>query len=171
MLASASRFDGEEPLTVSIFTFSPDDRGEIVSMGKYILKRVLHHPGVLGVTLILFALQNIVPGDPIKLIGGGGKAMTPEAELNLRIRYNLVQVDENGHAILDENGDPVPVPMLDRYVTYITDLFHGDLGESYQRKMEVTDILSSKYPYTIKLAICAIVLEAIMGVGAGIISQ
>lgn len=140
-------------------------------MGKYILKRVLQFiPVFFGVTLILFALQNIVPGDPIKLIGGGGKAMTPEAELNLRIRYNLVQVDENGHAILDENGDPVPVPMLDRYVTYITDLFHGDLGESYQRKMEVTDILNSKYPYTIKLAICAIVLEAIMGVGAGIIS-
>lgn len=139
-------------------------------MGKYILKRVLQFiPVFFGVTLILFALQNIVPGDPIKLIGGD-KAMTPEAELNLRIRYNLVQVDENGHAILDENGDPVPVPMLDRYVTYITDLFHGDLSESYQRKMEVTDILSSKYPYTIKLAICAIVLEAIMGVGAGIIS-
>ena len=140
-------------------------------MGKYILKRVLQFiPVFFGVTLILFALQNIVPGDPIKLIGGGGKSMTPEAELNLRIRYNLVQVDENGHAVLDENGDPMPVPLMDQYVTYITKLFQGDLGESYQRKLPVTDILANKYPYTIKLAACAIVLEAIMGIGAGIVS-
>lgn len=140
-------------------------------MGKYILKRVLQFiPVFFGVTLILFALQNIVPGDPIKLIGGGGKSMTPEAELNLRIRYNLVQVDENGHAVFDENGDPMPVPLMDQYVTYITKLFQGDLGESYQRKLPVTDILANKYPYTIKLAACAIVLEAIMGIGAGIVS-
>lgn len=140
-------------------------------MGKYILKRVLQFiPVFFGVTLILFALQNVVPGDPIKLIGGGGKAMTPEAELNLRVRYHLVQVDEDGDAILDENGKPVPVPMVEQYVNYITGLFHGDLGESYQRKLPVTEILGSKYPYTVKLAACAIVLEAVMGVGAGIIS-
>ncbi len=46
-------------------------------MGKYIVKRVLQFiPVFLGVTLILFALQNIVPGDPIKLIGGD-KALSP----------------------------------------------------------------------------------------------
>ena len=49
-------------------------------MGKYILKRVLQFiPVFLGVTLILFALQNIVPGDPIKLIAGD-KALDPGGE-------------------------------------------------------------------------------------------
>ena len=77
-------------------------------MGKYILKRVLQFiPVFLGVTLILFALQNIVPGDPIKLIGGE-KALTPEVELQLRVKYHLVQVDDEGNAILDENGTPFP---------------------------------------------------------------
>ena len=58
-------------------------------MGKYILKRVLQFiPVFLGVTLILFALQNIVPGDPIKLIGGE-KALTPEVELQLRVKYQF----------------------------------------------------------------------------------
>ena len=76
-------------------------------MGKYILKRVLQFiPVFLGVTLILFALQNIVPGDPIKLIGGE-KALTPEVELQLRVKYHLVQVDDEGNAILDENGDVI----------------------------------------------------------------
>ena len=61
-------------------------------MGKYIIKRVLQFiPVFLGVTLILFALQNIVPGDPIKLIGGD-KALPPATELQLRVRYHLVPV-------------------------------------------------------------------------------
>lgn len=139
-------------------------------MGKYILKRVLQFiPVFIGVTLILFALQNIVPGDPIKLIGGE-KSLTPEVELQLRIRYHLVQVDEEGNAILDENGDPVPETLWNRYVYYMTGLVQGDLGSSYQRKLPVTEIFAAKYPYTVKLAVCAIVLEAIMGIGAGIIS-
>lgn len=139
-------------------------------MGKYIVKRVLQFiPVFLGVTLILFALQNIVPGDPIKLIGGD-KALSPEVELQLRVRYHLVQSDEDGNAILDENGDPVQTSLVDRYLYYMNGLLHGDLGNSYQRKLPVTEIFAQKYPYTVKLAACAIVLEAIMGIGAGIIS-
>ena len=146
----------------------PFDRGE--KLGKYILKRVLQFiPVFLGVTLILFALQNIVPGDPIKLIGGD-KALPPSTELQLRIKYDLVKSDENGNAILDENGDPIPTDMWERYTHYMGGLLQGDLGSSYQRKLPVTEIFSAKYPYTIKLAVCAIVLEAIMGIGAGIIS-
>ena len=139
-------------------------------MGKYIVKRVLQFiPVFLGVTLILFALQNIVPGDPIKLIGGD-KALSPEVELQLRVRYHLVQTDDDGNAILDENGDPVQTSLVDRYLYYMNGLLHGDLGNSYQRKLPVTEIFAQKYPYTVKLAACAIVLEAIMGIGAGIIS-
>lgn len=91
-------------------------------------------------------------------------------ELQLRVRYHLVQSDEDGNAILDENGDPVQTSLVDRYLYYMNGLLHGDLGNSYQRKLPVTEIFAQKYPYTVKLAACAIVLEAIMGIGAGIIS-
>lgn len=139
-------------------------------MGSYIVKRVLQFiPVFLGVTIILFLIQNIVPGDPIKFIAGD-KALPPETEMQLRIREHLVQVDENGKAVLDENGDPVPETLWNRYFYYLDGLVHGDLGNSYSRKLPVTDIFAQKYPYTVKLAACGIVLEAIVGIGAGVIS-
>ena len=97
-------------------------------MLKYILKRVLQFiPVFLGVTLILFAMENIVPGDPIKLMAGE-KKLDPQTEINLRASFHLIQTDADGNPIYDENGD------------------------------------------TIKLAVVAIVLEAVVGIGAGLVS-
>lgn len=151
-------------------------------MIKYIVKRVLQFiPVFLGVTLILFIMQNVVPGDPIKLIAGERK-MDPQTEMNIRVSHGLVEVDENGkpiyetdengEVVLDDAGNPVavPTPMWKRYVTYLTDLLQGDLGTSYQRGTSVSSIILQKYPYTVQLALVAIVIEAIVGIGAGIIS-
>lgn len=140
-------------------------------MGKYILKRVLQFiPVFLGVTLILFALENIVPGDPIKLMAGE-KKLDPVTEINLRATYHLIETDEEGNVLYDEGGNTIETPLWKRYVLYVNGLLHGDLGTSYQRKGQaVTDILAAKYPYTIKLAIVAIILETVVGIGAGMVS-
>ena len=152
------------------------------AMLKYILKRILQFiPVFFGVTLILFVLQNVVPGDPIKLIAGE-KALTPEIELQLRIANHLVQTDENGdviyetddagNVVLDEDGNPVPLDetLWNRYWYYIGGLLHGDLGNSYARSMPVTDIFLEKYPYTLRLALVGIAIEIVVGIGAGVIS-
>ena len=140
-------------------------------MGRYIVKRVLQFiPVFLGVTLILFLMENVVPGDPIKLIAGE-KKLDPQTEINLRIKYHLIESDSNGKPIYDENGNTIETPMWERYVDYVGGLLHGDLGYSYQQNgRPVADILAEKYPYTIKLAVVAIILEAIIGIGAGMIS-
>ena len=139
-------------------------------MIKYIVKRILQFiPVFLGVTLILFIMQNVVPGDPIKLIAGERK-LDPQVETNIRARHGLIETDAEGDPIYDENGNTIPTPMWKRYVTYLTDLLHGDLGTSYQRSTEVADIILQKYPYTVQLAIVGIIIEAIVGIGAGIIS-
>lgn len=140
-------------------------------MGKYILKRVLQFiPVFLGVTLILFAMENIVPGDPIKLMAGE-KKLDPQTEITLRASYHLIETNDDGSPIYDQNGNTVETPMWKRYVLYINGLLHGDLGTSYQRKgQQVSDILAAKYPYTIKLAIVAIILETVVGIGAGMVS-
>ncbi len=139
-------------------------------MGKYILKRVLQFiPVFIGVTMILFAMKAIVPGDPVKIITGG-KQVTPETELQIRISNGLIETDENNKPIYDENGDTIPTPLWKQYLTYMNDLLHGDLGTSYTRNLKVADILADKYPNTVKLAIVAIVIEAIVGIGAGMVS-
>lgn len=165
-------------------------------MLRYIFKRILQFiPVFIGVTVILFALQNIVPGDPIKLITGE-KAVTPEIELQLRVANHLVKaqefpvLDADGNPTYDEEGNPVttmravneagepvtdpkeavPESLWNRYIYYLSGLLHGDLGNSYQKRRPVADIFLEKYPYTIRLALCGIVVEIIVGIGAGIIS-
>lgn len=140
-------------------------------MGKYILKRVLQFiPVFLGVTLILFAMENIVPGDPIKLMAGE-KKLDPQTEITLRASYHLIETNDDGSPIYDQDGNTIETPMWKRYVLYINGLLHGDLGTSYQRAgQQVSDILAAKYPYTIKLAIVAIILETVVGIGAGMVS-
>lgn len=139
-------------------------------MGKYILKRVLQFiPVFIGVTIILFAMKTIVPGDPISMITGG-RSVPEQTRLQLEVENNMIYGDVNGRPIYDENGDTIPVPIWEQYIRYMDDLLHGDLGTSYQKKRPVTDIFAEKYPYTIKLAVCAICLEAVMGIGAGLVS-
>ncbi|WP_333644444.1 ABC transporter permease [Parolsenella catena] len=139
-------------------------------MGKYILKRVLQFiPVFIGVTMILFAMKAIVPGDPVKIITGG-KQVTPETELQIRISNGLIETDENNKPIYDGNGDTIPTPLWKQYLTYMNDLLHGDLGTSYTRNLKVADILADKYPNTVKLAIVAILIEAVVGIGAGMVS-
>ena len=139
-------------------------------MLKYIGKRVLQFiPVFLGVTLILFILQNIVPGDPIKLITGE-RAIDEQTELNLRVAYNLVETDEDGNVLYDEDGNYIETPMWKRYFLYLWDLLHGDLGTSYQTGTAVTDIIADKYPYTAQIAVVGICIEIVLGVGAGLIS-
>ncbi|MDO4798605.1 MAG: ABC transporter permease [Coriobacteriales bacterium] len=140
-------------------------------MIKFILKRILQFiPVFLGVTLILFVLQNVVPGDPIQLIAGE-KKLDPQTEINLRAAYHLIETDDNGQPIYDENGNTIETPLWKRYVQYLAGLLHGDLGRSYQQNGKpVATILGEKYPYTIRLAIVAIIIESIIGIAAGMIS-
>lgn len=140
-------------------------------MIKYIIKRVVQFiPVFLGVTLILFIMQNVVPGDPIKLIAGE-KKLDPQTEINLRATYHLIETDAEGNVIYDEAGNTIETPLWKRYFQYIGSLFKGDLGRSYQQNGKpVAEILSEKYPYTIKLAIVAIILESIIGIAAGMVS-
>jgi ABC-type dipeptide/oligopeptide/nickel transport system permease component len=122
-------------------------------MIDYIGRRVLQViPVILGTTLILFALQYMMPGaDPIRLLTGD-RAMSPVLHKQLEHKYNLDK------------------PLAQRYLLYLEGLAHGDFGTSYKKGRKVLDILGDTYPNSVRLAFAAIALEAVIGLGAGIIS-
>jgi ABC-type dipeptide/oligopeptide/nickel transport system permease component len=123
-------------------------------MLKYFIRRLFQMiPVFIGVTVLLFILRapGVLPGDPVRMITGE-RALSPALR---------AQVEEEHH--LNE-------PLHVQYYFYVKGLAQGDLGDSFQRNRPVTEILAEKYPNTIRLTIAAIMIEVIIGIGAGIIS-
>ena len=123
-------------------------------MFGYIARRVAQMiPVFIGVTIILFILRSpgVVGGDPIRMITGE-RAISETLYNQLVEKYGLDR------------------PFYVQYGKYLSDLVQGDLGTSYQKGRPVTDILFSKFPNTLKLALAAILIEMLFGIIAGVIS-
>ena len=121
-------------------------------MIKYIIKRLLLLiPVLLGVTLILFFIIDQSGGDPAR--NKLGEQATEEAVQALRDEWGL--------------NDPFFV----RYANYLIDLCHGDLGESYQTDEDVFQKYIAKFPPTFALAICSMLLCAIVAIPLGILAS
>ncbi len=118
-------------------------------MAKYILKRIIALiPVIFGVTLVVFLIMQLAPGDPARMIAG--ELASPEQVNELREEMGL--------------NDPILV----RYFNYMVDFFHGDLGESYFKHRAVMDEIMDRFPYTAKLAAVAVVLTIVMSIPIGI---
>jgi len=120
-------------------------------MGKYIIRRLLQMiPVLLGATLLIYYLNFSLPGDPTA--GRCGDRPCSAAYVAwFRNEYNLDK------------------PFLVQYVLYLGKLFHGDLGTNYYGNTVVHE-LAIRYPTTIKLAVIALLFEAIVGIAAGILA-
>ena len=117
----------------------------------FIFKRILQLlPVIIGITLILFILMYVLPEDPARLILQ--KGASPQALENLRAKLGIDK------------------PLYVQYWRYIKNLFSGDLGMSYRYNRSVNSIMAEHYPYSIKLAVAAIIIEIIIGILAGIVS-
>ena len=122
-------------------------------MTGYVIRRLLLViPVVWGALTILFILFFIVPGDPVELMAGGGRAV-PEATRN---------------AIEEQLG--LDKPVITQYVEFWQRTLTGDLGESYASRRPVSDILGETFPNSLRLAIWAIIIETLIGISAGILS-
>ena len=120
-------------------------------MFRYAFKRLLMLiPIILCASLLLFTLVNSIPGDPAALILGEDSTETAKAELREQLGLHN--------------------PFLVRYINYLKDLLHGDLGDSYYSREAVTVDLGIRLPNTIKLSLMAGLLSVLVGVSIGIIS-
>ena len=120
-------------------------------MLKFVLKRILMIiPVILGITLLIFTILSLSPGDPARLMLGDNAA--PEEVAQLREELGL--------------NDPLPV----RYVNYMVNAVQGDFGQSYRTKVPVFEEIFSRFPVTLRLAVFGILIAVLFGIPIGIIS-
>ncbi len=120
-------------------------------MGAYILKRLLSAiPVLFGITVIVFLIMAMIPGDPATAILGS--YATPE---------NVERL--NRHLGLDR-------PLWQQYFIWIGNLLQGDFGRSFALNRPVLDEILDRFGATLILAGTAFVLCALLGILAGVVS-
>ncbi len=120
-------------------------------MWRYTVRRVLQLiPMLLATTFLIFAAVYALPGDKVQRLSGERRPDVARANY-LRQHYNL--------------DDPLVV----QYGKYVARLATGDFGETFQQR-PVSDLLKEEYPVSLKLGLIGIVLEAVLGIGVGVIA-
>src|SRR6187397_2079191 len=107
-------------------------------------------PTLIIVSMLIFGLQQLLPGDPALIMAG--EERDPQVLAEIRQQYRLDQ--------------PIPV----QYVYWVKGVLSGDLGESMRFKQPVLDLVLQKLPVTMQLASMALVISLLIGISAGIIS-
>ena len=120
-------------------------------MFAYLVRRIAAIvPTLIFVSMLIFGLQQLLPGDPAVVLAG--EERDPNVVAYLRQKMHL--------------DEPLPV----RYLYWIKGVLHGDLGESLRMQKPVRELILEKLPVTIELAAFAIVIALLIGVPMGILS-
>jgi len=120
-------------------------------MTTFLLRRIaLIIPTLFFVSLLIFGLQQLLPGDPATALAGEDR--DPAVIAFIRQKYHL--------------DEPLPV----RYALWVKGVAQGDLGESIRIKRPVLDLIAEKLPVTGELALIALLISLSIGIPAGIIA-
>ncbi|MGV8950883.1 MAG: ABC transporter permease [Cypionkella sp.] len=120
-------------------------------MIRMIAKRLLEIiPTLLILSVIIFLLQRLLPGDPALAMAGEEADM--ELIEQIRRQYGLDQ--------------PLPV----QYFNWFGGVLQGDLGQSMRMRRPVLDLVLTRLPVTLQLAVMAMILALVVGLAAGIIA-
>lgn len=117
---------------------------------KLLLKRmVIFIPQLFAVTLIVFLLVRMIPGNPAEVMAGG--FATPEIVASIESKMGLDK------------------PVLTQYAIYMRGLFMGDMGTSWYTSNPVTKDILQRFPATLELITYSLILALILGVGLGLL--
>ncbi len=123
-------------------------------MTTYIIRRLILLPLlVLGISLIVFVLVHLAPGDPISTQFGMRLSGMDQAQID-RMREDLGLND----------------PILVQYVRYMGRLLRGDMGESISTHTPVFKEIMDRFPATIELTLTAMIIQILISIPLGIIS-
>jgi len=124
-------------------------------MINYTIKRIFEViPVLLIVSIIVFSVMHLLPGDPtlLMLAGAEGGSIPQERLDELRIIMGLNK------------------PLYEQYYNFISNAISGDLGTSIRLRTPVTEILLQKFPYTIKLSLLGLMIAIFFGVVIGLVA-
>lgn len=120
-------------------------------MKKFILQRILlAFLTLFGITVIVFSLMHLAPGDPVSVIAG--RETDPKIVAAIREEWGFNQ------------------PIYIQYFTWLRKALSGDFGMSFVNRMNVVDLIASRLPYTLRLNLVASVIGLAIGFPVGILS-
>ena len=120
-------------------------------MLRYIGRRLLQTiPVFFGATFLIFAMVYLMPGDPVAALGGD-RGLSEAAYAEIAAKYNLDK------------------PFWMQYLLYLKGVFTLDFGTTFSGQ-PVTAVMARAFPITVKLALYAMVIEAILGILAGVVA-
>ena len=120
-------------------------------MLRYIGRRLLQTiPVFFGATFLIFAMVYLMPGDPVAALGGD-RGLSESAAAQIRAQYNLDK------------------PFWMQYLLYLKGVFTLDFGTAFNGQ-KVTSIMANAFPTTAWLALYALTIETILGIGLGVIA-
>ena len=122
-------------------------------MRTYIIRRLIYAiPTLVGISVIVFLITRLSPGDPIRLYTFGALDITEEDIQGLRDYYGLNK------------------PLYEQYVSWLLQVLQGDFGMSLQYNKPALPLLLERLPATLQLAVAALVLQLAIGVPLGVIA-
>nr|WP_314088781.1 ABC transporter permease [uncultured Shinella sp.] len=123
-------------------------------MLRFTLRRILQViPTVIVVALLIFVIFSVVPGTfAASLFADGKRAADPQMIARLNEEFGLNK------------------PLMERFVTYVTDLAQFDLGTSFRTRQPVIDLISDRMGASLQLAIAAMVFALVVGVPLGFLA-
>jgi peptide/nickel transport system permease protein len=124
-------------------------------MGRFLLRRLLiSAPVLLGITLAMFIIANMAPGDPITAL------MNPEQAANMGPEWVEAQKESLGL------NDPAPV----RYLKWLGQTAQGNLGYSFVDRQPVREKIGERVWPTVKLMMTVLIVSVLVGIPLGVIS-
>lgn len=117
-----------------------------------VLERLLQLvPVLLGISIIVFAMMTLTPGDPVEIMLGDALA-TPEQRAQMRHEMGLDR------------------PLPERFLLFLGDAVHGDFGMSFTHRRPVADVILERVPATIELTLASMLVAIGVGVPLGVLA-
>lgn len=122
-------------------------------MLRYVIVRLVGAiPVLLGITVAVFFMIRLVPGDPIDIMYSNQAKPTPEQRAKIEHQMGL------------------DLPIYKQYIRFVGHALQGDLGTSYRTKQPVTDHITARLPNTAKLTVASLAVALAIGLTAGVLS-